>query len=345
MNDEVMPQQRMLELLSGYWVTQLIAVFARLGLADALARGPLDVEALARGCQASPSGLARLLAACAAQGLVALDADGRYRLTALGGTLRSGRLGSLRDYAMTMAAPAHWQSWALLLEAVRSDAPVSTAALGCELWSHYARHPDEAACFSRAMGELSQLVALDLVNVCDLGGARCVVDVGGAHGVLLAAVLQRLPQARGVLFDRDAVIAAARTALAPDLRERIGFVAGDFLEEVPAGDLYLLKQILHDYDDGTCLRILRNIRRAAAAGARLLIAEMPLPAPGAPSPAWLVDLNMLVLLGGRERSSADYARLLADAGFRLTRTLPLRGGFAALEAVAVQDAGLTISST
>lgn len=336
MNDEVMPQQRMLDLLSGYWVTQMIAAFARLGIADALARGPLDVEALARVCEAAPAGLSRLLQAAVGQQLVSIDDDGRYRLTALGGTLRSGKLGTLRDYAITMGAPAHWQAWARLPEAVQTNAPVFGAAFGQDLWDYYAQHTDEAACFSRAMGELSQLVAMDLVNVYDCRELRHVVDVGGAQGVLLAAVLQRAAGASGVLFDRAEIVDAARSALPAILRGRVEFVAGDFFETVPAGgDLYLLKQILHDYDDTDCLRILRRLRAVIPTAARLLIIEMPLPDAGQASPAWLVDLNMLVLLGGRERSVPDYARLLSAAGFALRQTLPLRGGFALLEAVPV----------
>lgn len=333
MNDEVMPQQRMLDLLSGYWVTQMISAFAQLGVADALAKGPLDVEALARICAASPAGLSRLLKAAAGQQLVSVDDDGRYRLTALGGTLRSGKLGTLRDCAITMGAPAHWQSWARLTDAVKTDASVFETAFGQDLWDYYARHADEAACFSRAMGELSQLVAMDLVNVYDCRELQRVVDVGGAQGVLLAAVLQRAVRARGVLLDRAEVVAAARPALPVALRERVELVAGDFFETMPAGgDLYLLKQVLHDYDDADSLRILRRIRAAMPAGARLLVIEMPLPDAVGASPAWLVDLNMLVLLGGRERSVSDYVRLLADAGFALQQTLPLRGGFTALEA-------------
>lgn len=334
MNNEVMPQQRMLDLLSGYWVTQMIAAFARLGIADALARGPLDVEALARVCAVSPAGLSRLLQAALGQQLLSIDDEGRYRLTALGGTLRSGKLGTLRDYAITMGAPAHWQSWARLPEAVRTNAPVFGAAFGQSLWDYYAQHGDEAACFSRAMGELSQLVAMDVVNVYDCRELRHVVDVGGAQGVLLAAVLQRAAAASGVLFDRVDVVAAARSALPAVLRERVECVAGDFFETVPSGgDLYLLKQILHDYDDADSLRILRRLRTAMAPAARLLIIEMPLPDAGQASPAWLVDLNMLVLLGGRERSVSDYVGLLSAAGLVLRQTLPLRGGFAALEAV------------
>jgi hypothetical protein len=331
--DDRMPQERLIDLVSGYWRTQVVAVFAQLALADHMRRGSYAVEALAAACEVSVDGLRRLMQAAATLDLVTVDDQGHYQLTALGGTLRSGKLGSLRDYALAMAGPAHWQSWARLADAVRSGAPVIDAALGADLWTHLERNADEGRIFSGAMGDLSQLVALDLAVQYDFSACRRIVDVGGAQGVLLAAALLRAPQAAGVLYDRAAVVSAAREGSAlRALQERVSFVAGDFFEQVPAGgDTYLLKQILHDYDDARCLTLLRTIRAVLPSDGRLLVIEMPLDeGDGA---ATLVDLDMLVLLGGRERRHAEYRQLLAASGFQLGRTLSLRGGFALLEAL------------
>lgn len=333
--DARMPQERLIDLLHGHWRAQVVQVFASLGIADRIGRAAVSAEALARDLQVSVDGLSRLLRAAAALDLLHIDERQHYALTALGGTLRSGKLGSLRDYAMTVAGPTHWQSWAQLEDAVRSGKPVVEAAVGADLWTHLERNADEGARFSRAMGDLSQLVAVDLSAQYDFSACLRIVDIGGAQGALLAAALMRAPQARGVLFDREAVMVAARQASSLQaLRERIEFVAGDFFrDELPAGgDCYLLKQILHDYEDGDCAALLARVRAAIAPGGKLLIVEMPLDLDA--EPASLVDLDMLVLLGGRERSTAQYRALLETAGFTLKRTLPLRGGFALLEFVA-----------
>lgn len=330
---ERMPQERLIDLLAGYWRAQVVQVFASLGIADRLAHGALSAGALAQELKVSVDGLTRLLRAAAALDLLRVDEEQRYALTALGGTLRSGRLGSLRDYAMTIAGPTHWQSWARLEDAVRSGKPSVHAAVGSDLWTHLERHAEEGARFSRAMGDLSQLVAVDLAAQYDFSGCRQIVDIGGAQGTLLAAALLRAPQARGVLYDRESVIAAAQQApaLRGALRARVDFIAGDFFRDaLPAGgDCYLLKQILHDYEDADCAALLARLRASIAPGGRLVILEMPLD--GDAEAASLVDLDMLVLLGGRERSTAQYRALTEAAGFSWTRSLPLRGGFVLME--------------
>lgn len=339
--DPRLPPERLIDLLAGYWRTQVVHVFARLALADHLDRGVDRAPALAEAAGASEDGLLRLLRAAERLDLVRHESDGRWQLTSLGGMLREGRLGTMREYALAIAGPAHWLGWAQLEQAVRQGGPVADSALGSDLWTYYAAHAEEGAQFSGAMGNLSQLVSLDLVHRLDLSDCRRIVDIGGAQGVLLAALLARAPQARGVLYDRAEVIAQVqRRAGGAGRHERIDCQAGDFFESVPAGgDLYLLKQILHDYGDVEVRALLARIQAAAAPGARLLVLEMPLPEPGEPSDAALVDLNMLVLLGGRERSRADYAALLAATGWCVRRIEPLRGGMSLIEALREPGAG------
>ncbi|MGH8444304.1 MAG: methyltransferase [Solimonas sp.] len=327
----VAPQQQVIELLAGYWKAQVVRAFAELGLADRFARQPRSADELAAAAGASADGVARLLRAAAHCGLVEQQDDGRYRLTPAGATLRSGVTGSLRAYAGALAGPAHWRCWEHLDEAVRSGGPVAEPALGRALWAHFGDHAAEGAQFAGAMGELSALVALDLLALGGLDTLTSIVDVGASRGVLLSALLRAAPQARGLAYDRPEVVAAATPD--PALAGRLDFVAGDFFAAVPAGArLYLLKQILHDYDDAAALRILRNLAAAAARGAALWVIEMLLPEQGDAGLAALVDLNMLVLLGGRERTTAQYAALLDRSGWTLHGADALRGGFHRLRA-------------
>jgi SAM-dependent methyltransferase len=210
-------------------------------------------------------------------------------------------------------------------------------ALGMELFDWYAQNPEEAAYFNAAMGNLSALAANELVRVYDVSGVRTVADVGGAHGVLLAAVLKANPAARGILFDLPHVIATAGDEIAAQgLAERCELVSGDFFEEVPPGaDLHLLKQIAHDWDDARSTRILQNCHRALTPGGTLLLVEMVVPADNQPSPAQAMDLNMLVLLSGRERTEEEFRDLLHAAGFELERVIPTHSPFFVIEATRV----------
>jgi SAM-dependent methyltransferase len=184
------------------------------------------------------------------------------------------------------------------------------------------------------MGNLSALAASEVVRIYDFSGVRTVVDIGGAHGVLLAAVLQANPAARGILLDLPHVIATAGDGIASaGLSERCELMSGDFFEAVPEGaDLHLLKQILHDWDDERAARLLQNCHRALPADGRLLVVEMVIPSDNRPSPAQAMDLNMLVLLGGQERTGEQFERLLRGAGFRLERIVPTQSPFSVIEA-------------
>ncbi len=206
-----------------------------------------------------------------------------------------------------------------------------------ELFDWYAQNPEEAGFFNAAMGNLSALAAGELVRVYDFSTVRTVADVGGAHGVLLAAVLRANPSARGILFDLPHVIATAGKAIADEgLAERCELVSGDFFAAVPDGaDLHLLKQIVHDWDDERAERLLANCHRALAPGGTLLLVEMVIPPDNRPSPAQAMDLNMMVLLGGRERTEEEYQHLLQGAGFRLEQVIPTHSPFSVIEATRV----------
>jgi SAM-dependent methyltransferase len=324
----------MLQLVTGYWVSQAIGVVARLAVPDQLADGPRSSDELAHAVGAQPGALFRVLRMLASIGVFEESTPGVFALTPLGDTLRGDTPGSVRDFAIAETAFGHWQPWGRLLESVRTGQPQAREALGIELWQWYGEHPEEAAFFSGAMGNLAALAASELLRVYDFTSAHTVVDVGGAYGELLATVLETRPHVRGVLFDLPHVIADAQPAIAArGLTDRCELVGGDFFKAVPPGaDVHILKQILHDWSDDEAIRLLCQCRDALVPGGRLLIVEMVVPADNRPSAVQPMDINMLVMLGGRERTADEFQTVLGAAGFQLEQLIPTLSPFSVLMA-------------
>lgn len=323
-----------MERITGYWITQVIGAIARLGLADRMAEGARSSDELAREIGASPDGLYRLLRGGVSAGLFE-EAPGRtFTLTLMGSLLRANVPGSMRDMAIAQSDRSHWLPWGRLHEAVRTGKSVSRAALGTDIWEHFERNPEEALYFARAMGDLSGLVAAELPRLHDFSPYARVADVGGSQGVLLASVLRAFPSCRGILFELPHVIESARARIeAEGLAGRVELVSGNFFEpEIPAAEAYLLKYILHDWDDASATCILQQMHRAAPAGARLFVVELVMPDDGRPSYTSLMDLNMLVLVDGRERTTRGFEVLLSGAGWRMERTTPMQMGLSLIEA-------------
>jgi SAM-dependent methyltransferase len=324
----------MMGLITGYWVSQAVGVVALLGVADQITDGPRRSDELAQAVGADPQALYRVLRLLASLDVFAEVAPRTFGLTPLGETLRSDAPDSVRNFAITETAPGHWLPWGRLLESVRTGRAMTYETLGMGLFEWYAQNPDEAGYFNAAMGNLSALAAGELVRVYDFSTVRTVADIGGAHGVLLAAVLRANPAVRGILFDLPHVIETAGEALdAEGLSNRCELVSGDFFEAVPEGaDLHLLKQIIHDWDDEQATRLLKSCHRALVPNGKLLLVEMVIPPDNRPSPAQAMDLNMLVVAGGRERTEDEYRQLFQAAGFRLERIIPTHSPFNVIEA-------------
>jgi SAM-dependent methyltransferase len=331
------PSAAMMALITGYWVSQAIGVVAHLGIADQLGQGPRTSDDLAGAAGVEPQALYRVLRLLASIGVLDDVAPRTFGLTALGETLRSDAPDSVRNFAITETAPGHWLPWGRLDESVRTGQAMTHTTLGMGLFDWYAQNPDEAGYFNAAMGNLSALAAGELVRVYDFSSVRTVADIGGAHGVLLAAVLRANPAARGILFDLPHVIETAEEAIREQgLSERCKLVSGDFFEAVPEGaDLHLLKQIIHDWDDDQATRLLQRCHRGLVPNGKLLLVEMVIPPDNQPSPAQAMDLNMLVVAGGRERTEDEYRQLLQAAGFRLERIIPTHSPFNVIEATRV----------
>ena len=332
------PQEAIMHMLMGMWSAQAVATAARLGIADALAKSqPQASTALARAVGADAAALARFLRTLASLGVLSQPQPDTYALTAIGEALRSDIPGSMRDLLIAETDAPHWQAWGKLDESVRSGQPMVPKLFDMSIFEYYAAHPEELAPFSRAMGNFSAIAAQGTVQSYDFSAARHVVDVGGANGDLLLAILQANPNVRGTVFDQPHVAEAARQAITDQgYNERCEARGGDFFQEIPpGGDLYLLKFILHDWQDQDALRILQNCRQAMTADGKLLVIEMVIPDDNHRSPAQLIDLNMLVMTGGKERTASEYEALLSQAGFRLDRLIPTGSPYHLVEAVVV----------
>lgn len=323
---ETPPTVRLTDMFLGPLVTQVVGTIARLGLADQLTAGPRSRAELIKATGADPDGLARLLRAATTVGLIAECAPDQFALTPLGAPLAtSAQPASLRDYAMLVTDPGHWLPCGRLFDAVMTGRPATTT-LNKGMWDYYQEHPDEDATLARAMGTMAIHLSPDVTARYDMARFTRIIDVGGSQGVLLAKLLEAAPQATGVLFDRPELIARARPVItAHGLAERVELLGGDLHSEVPpGGDLYVLKSILHNWDDAHAARILANCHRAARPGSTLLLVETVLPTESEPSPVYLRDLLMLIQTGGRERTREQYHTLLEAAGYQLAQVIPLR---------------------
>jgi hypothetical protein len=326
----------LLELMRGGRVAQSTNVAARLGVADQLAEGPRTAAEIAPSVGAHPRALHRLLRLLADFGVFEELDGGRFALTPLSELLRRDEEGSMRGLMMMLESPFIRQAWTSLIEAVSSGDAAFDHAHGQHLFDYLREHPNDAAVFDQAMVGASRQLVASILDVYDFAGYRTIVDVGGGNGALLAAILGRNPGARGILYELPDVAARAGGLLAASgVADRCEVIEGDFFEFVPrGGDAYVLTQIIHDWDDAAALRILENCRAAMGDDARLLLGEAVLPEGTEPSLAKLIDIEMLVI-GGQERTEAEYRELLERARLGLTRVVPSAGPHSVVEAVPV----------
>lgn len=322
--DVAQAQAALQQMTNGYWTTQIIYVAAKLGIADLLEDGPQGIDALAQATRTHAPSLYRLMRALAGLGVFVENEDGAYATTTLGRCLVSGSPGALRARAI-LNGEDWYRAWGGLLHGVRTGETAFDHIVGMPFFEHLAANPETASTFNEAMASATEGAARAVADAYDFSRCRTIIDLGGGTGAFLAGILKANPQARGVLFDRPSVVAAAGPLLTgAGVVDRCDVVGGDFFEEVPGGgDLYILSWIIHDWDDDRGVAILKNCRRAMSGDARLLVIEQVVPPGNQPSLSKLYDTHMLVLApGGRERREDEYRALLAAADLDLTRIIP-----------------------
>jgi hypothetical protein len=329
------PQQQLNQLICGYWHSQCVYVAAKLGIADLLANGPQSVDNLAQQTGTHRPSLFRLLRALASLKVFAEEPGQRFRLTPAAEPLRRDVPGS--QWAMAvMMGEEHFRAWGELLYSVRTGKIGFDKVFGRPVFEFLSQHPEQAAIFDKAMVGVHGRETSAMLDAYDFSAFASVVDIGGGNGSTLSGILEKHRSIHGTLFDLPGVIQRAGVAVdAAGLSDRIHLVDGDFFESVPAGaDAYVLRHIIHDWEEEKAIRILTNVRQAIARDGRLLVVESVIPPGNEPFFGKLLDLTMLVIPGGQERTEPEYRDLLGKAGFRLVRIVPTAAEVSVIEGVA-----------
>lgn len=332
---EIPPNQILMQLVMGKLVTQAISIVARFKLADQMAKGAKTAAELASTAGLNASHLYRVLRALAGLGVLKGDHAGRFSLTPVSELLRTDVPGSMRAMATYFCDPWSWKPWGELAESVKTGQPVFDRMFGEGAFDHLAKHPDEAATFHEGMTGFSQQATASMLKAYDFTPFGTIVDVGGGHGAILCAVLNAAPKARGIVFDAPQVVEGAYPAIkAAGLSDRLRAEGGDFFKSVPSGgDLYILKHIIHDWNNAKATQILKCVHAAIPKTGKLVLMELVVPPGFPPDFSHIVDLEMMVICDGKERTESEYRELLAGAGFRLTRIIPTEGPHSLVEAV------------
>ena len=333
------PAGHLLSLITGYWISQAIHVAAQLGIADLLGKRGRPVEDLAAATGSNADALYRLLRGLASAGVFAEAAPRQFVLTPMGALLKREMPGNLRDFSRLQGEGWHWDAWGSLAESVRNGHPAQVLADGAgrpdaNCFDYLASRPAAAAVFNAAMSGYSSQVHAAVADAYDFSAARVVMDVGGGQGGLLALLLGQYPSLRGVLFDQDSVVAGAReTFLDAEVADRVQIVSGDFFSGLPQGaNVVLLCAVIHDWDDDRAAAILGNVLRVLGRDGRLLIVDNVIPEGNEAHPGKLIDIEMLLLTGGRERTRREFEVLLGVAGLRIERVLPTAVSISIIEA-------------
>jgi hypothetical protein len=322
------PQMILMQMIMGYWVSQLIYVAAKLGIADLLQTGTKHHHGLATATGTDAPSLYRLLRALASVGIFTEVAPGQFAMTSLATFLQRDVSGSVRDAAIMMGDREHYNSWGNILHAVQTGQSGFENLFGMNVFEYYAQNPEPAAVFDRAMTSFSGIENAAVCTDYDFAGIGSLVDVAGGQGSLLCSILQANPGMTGILFDQPDVIERATPKIAASgMGDRIQLTSGSFFEAVPAGaNAYIMKHIIHDWDDERAIAILQNCHRAMASGGKVLVVEQVIPPGNEPFMGKLLDVNMLVMCpGGKERTAEEFRALFAAAGFELTRIVPTQG--------------------
>ena len=332
------PAAQMMQMAMGFIVSQAISVAAKLYLADHLNKGAKTLSELAEITGTHEPSLYRLLRALTSVGVFQTQTDGRYTNTPLSEVLRSDVPDSMRAAAHMICDREHWQPHGNMLHSVKTGGIAFEHTFGQTVFPYFAQNPGAAEVFDNAMTSFSRGISKAVVDTYDFSEAETIADIGGGHGLVLATVLKSNLQAKGILFDQPQVVEGADAVLAAEGADgRVEKVAGDFFQEIPVeADIYLMKFIIHDWNDEQSETILSNLAKSAKQGAKVLLIETVVEEQdNVPSMSKVMDLNMLVMTGGKERTEKEYAELFEKTGFKLTRVIPTPSPTQIVEAVRV----------
>jgi hypothetical protein len=327
------PEAVLTQMLLGSLASQALYVAAKIGIADLLVDGPKRVDELAKATETDAPSLYRVLRALASMGVFKEEDNQVFALTPTADPLRSDVPNSLRDVTIFWGEDWHWEVWGKTLYSVKTGKPAWAQIHGEEVFDYFAKNQQAARIFDRAMSSFSSMATRAVVEAYDFSGIEKLVDIAGGHGRLLNGVLEANPSMRGVLFDLPHVIESARQTTT--VSDRCEYTTGDFFASVPAGgDAYMMKHIIHDWDDERAITILKNIKDAMNPGGRVLVVESVIADGNNQDFGKLLDIEMLVSPGGKERTAAEYEDLFRRAGLRLTRIVPTKSPYSVIEAVA-----------
>lgn len=331
---EIPPPIQMLQIISGFWVARCVYVMAKLGIADLIKDEPRTADELATATGTHGPSLFRVLRALASVGVITQDSDNRFGATPLSQTLCSGP-GSIRAFAMTELGEEHYPAWGELLYSVRTGGIAFDKAFGEPCWEFFRKNPENAQIFNDAMSGVTAQANEAIHAVYDFAGINTIVDVGGGHGGLITGILKKNPGMCGILFDAPEVIEGAKAAIEEsDVADRCQLLSGDFFKSVPeGGDAIAMKWIIHDWNNEQSVAIMKNCHRALPADGKLILIEAVVPATSEPHFSKFIDLNMLVITGGRERTESEFRALYEASGFRMTRIVPTESPFSVIEGV------------
>ncbi|HKS30725.1 MAG TPA: methyltransferase [Pyrinomonadaceae bacterium] len=327
------PRTAMTRMIYGFMLSQAVYVAAQLGLPDILKDGPRSSEQLACATGTDAASLYRVLRALAAVGVFEETEPNQFSLTPMGETLRSDAQGSLRPLAVCMGGQCNWQAWGDILHSVKTGESAFEHVFGTGFFQHLERHPDNAKMFLESMNCCASLYNEAIVSGYDFSRFGKIVGIGGGQGKLITAILKANPETRGIFFDTpNQTPVAERLFEQQGVADRCETITGDFLEAVPeGGDAYLLKHIIHDWDDPRAVEILKNCRRSMKPEARLLLIEEIIAEDSEFAPAKVLDIQQLLMPGGRERTAEEYKKLLEAAGFELTNIIQTPSSLSIIE--------------
>ena len=322
--DEIPVQAQMLQFITNFWTSRAVYIAAKLGIADLLKSGPKTVEELAQATETDASSLYRIMRALTSVGVFKNGTDRVFALTPMSEVLVTDAPGSVRWFLISELGQEHYPAWGNLMHSVKTGEIAFDGFFGMDIWKYFAQNPEDAGVFNDSMSGMTAAANEAILSLYDFSKFKTVVDIGGGHGGLITTILKANPEAKGILFDSPQVVGGAKPKLEQaGVADRCEVVPGDFFAAVPAGgDAYVMKWIIHDWEDEKAITILKNVRAQIQPEGRLIIVDCIVPEGDEPHFAKTFDLNMMVMTGGKERTAAEFEKLVSAAGFKLLQVIP-----------------------